>query len=119
MAGGARRNLLLARIATKHGSHLAAEALLAARAEWSVAERLEAEVLLAVAASGSLTSEDRMTAVLVEGAATGWVSPFLGHDAAVVGLLDGLPVERLHPLLAGLGGRGVTPLGPTPSCWSP
>ncbi len=99
VADGPRRSLLLARIATKQGSFGPAGELLADRARWSVAERLEAEVLLAVDPSGA-KAEERMAAVLAQGAATGWVSPFLGQDAAVARLLDGLPVERLHPLLA-------------------
>ena len=51
---------------------------------------------------------------LAEGAATGWVQPFLGHGPAVTAELSRLPLDDLHPALADVLRPAAAPQGRTP-----
>src|SRR5829696_4422268 len=94
------KQLVLARLSAKRGSRRTTERLLADRAEWPVVDELEAQVLVAAMAPG-IKAETQLMAVVERAAATGWVSPFLGHAPHVEQLLDRVPLDRLHPALAG------------------
>ncbi len=94
-----RRRLLQARVAAQKESAPAIERLLSDRGSWSRQERLEAEVVIA-SISPMPAALTQLSTALAEGAATEWVSPFLGHGEPVERLLHELPLEALHPRLA-------------------
>lgn len=89
--------LVLAAVAIANGSRESVGPLLAGSAGWSLPERLEAIVLRG--AVGVEPGHEVLAAALEEAAATGWVSPFLGHGSRVDELLLRQPLERLHPHL--------------------
>jgi LuxR family maltose regulon positive regulatory protein len=65
---------------------------------WLPSERLEGDVLRA-AADATGAAATLMRAAVEDAAASGWVSPFLGHGPRVDGLLRQQPLDRLHPAL--------------------
>ena len=65
---------------------------------WLPSERLEGDVLGA-AADATGAASLRMRSAVEDAAASGWVSPFLGHGPRVDGLLRQLPLDRIHPAL--------------------
>lgn len=99
---GVRRRLLTARVAVRDGAREAdVEEAMGDRRGWSLQRQLLAEVLLTAAAAGAgEASVQRMSAVVRDAAATGWVLPFLGHGPVVDELLRELPLATLHPALA-------------------
>ncbi len=99
LGDGPRRRLLLARLLEPGSAPNEAAMLLARRTSWPLPLRLEAELLLGAREAPGAASE-RLTSALAEGAGSGWVSPFLGHDAAIQQRLHRLPVRRIHPGLA-------------------
>lgn len=99
LADGPRRQLLLARLLGPASAPDLVATLLARRTSWPLPLRLEAEVVLG-ATEAPAASTERFSSALAEGAESGWVSPFLGHDSFIEQQLRRLPVRQLHPLLA-------------------
>lgn len=89
--------LVAAEAAVVVGSREPVVRLLAGSAGWPLPERLAAAVLRC--AAGAEPNRQALADALAEGAATGWVSPFIGHGSRVDEMLLQHPLERLHPRL--------------------
>ncbi len=108
------RRLLAAHVASSLKSPRAVEETVGDTSDWSRHDQLVADVLHACAFA-SPRAEELLSDVVSVGATTGWVSPFLGRGDAVDELLSRLPLDRLHPELAGIArgpvARDTNPVG--------
>jgi LuxR family transcriptional regulator, maltose regulon positive regulatory protein len=94
-----RRDLLQAHAALVSGRVDGVEQALAEHETWELPERLEALLLLAQARPAP-ANDDTIRVALGLASSSGWLAPFALGGRPLGRLLDGLPLDELHPDLA-------------------